>query len=294
MYNNRQINKYRSQIEINKHNALGYKRVSDVSQIERSSLDTQDKEIKKYCQENNLNLLKIFADEGKSGLTTVGRDGFTDLIEEVQPGNFVIVYELSRFSRKQVDVLVYIQDLVKNKGCTFICLNPRIDSRDPSADLMLGIYSTVFQEESKRTSERVKANMHRLSEEGKLLCRPPFGYVHNENTREYIPDDEQQEVVQRIKLMHLCGVNQTEIARRLNAEELGHVLNNNKATKHANPTFSRTTVNIIIQNYGFIKDDKSPQFTYPQRVENWNQSVKSKKKKTKPKATSEIPEEIPK
>lgn len=288
MHNTRQLKKLKSQIEVNKHNALGYKRVSDISQVEKSSLDTQDFEIRKFCQENNINLLKIFVDAGKSGLKIDGRDGFSELIQEVQPGNFVIVYELSRFSRDQADVINYIRDLVRNKGCTFISLNPRIDSRDPSADLMIGLYSTIFQEESNRIGERVKTNMQRLSGEGKLLCRPPFGYIHDDDTRRYIQDEDQQSVVQKIKMMHLCGVNQNEIAKRLNEEGLGHVLNNNKTKKILEPTFSRTTVNIILQNYGFIKDDKSPQYTYPERVENWNNSINQKKKKKVVKVTDTV------
>ena len=36
--------------------------------------------------------------------------------------------------------------------------------------------------------------MGRLSEEGKLTTRPPFGYVHESNTRKFIEDPEQQEV----------------------------------------------------------------------------------------------------
>jgi len=124
-------------------------------------------------------------------MTTAGREGFLKLLEEIQPGNFLIVCELSRFARDQADTIYTFRDLVRNKGCTFICLNPRIDSRESNADLLLGIFSSVYQEESKRISERVKANMNRLSEEGKLLCRPPFGYVHTP-TRRYIPDPEQQ------------------------------------------------------------------------------------------------------
>lgn len=146
--------------------------MSDVKQIDRASLETQSKLITQFCQENKLNLIKIYADEGISGMTTAGREGFLKLLEEIQPGNFLIVCELSRFARDQADTIY-----------TFICLNPRIDSRESNADLLLGIFSSVYQEESKRISERVKANMNRLSEEGKLLCRPPFGYV---------PDPEQQ------------------------------------------------------------------------------------------------------
>lgn len=237
--------KFNEQIKINQCNALGYIRVSDVKQIDRASLETQSKLITQYCQENKLNLIKIYADEGISGMTTAGREGFLKLLEEIQPGNFLIVCELSRFARDQADTIYTF----RNNRCTFICLNPRIDSRESNADLLLGIFSSVYQEESKRISERVKANMNRLSEEGKLLCRPPFGYVHTP-TRRYIPDPEQQTVVQKIRIMHLCGVNPSEIAKRLNNEGLGHVLNNNKTKKSSDPRFSRTTITIILQNYG--------------------------------------------
>jgi hypothetical protein len=49
--------------------------------------------------------------------------------------------------------------------------------------------------------------------------------------------------------MHLCGVNPSEIAKRLN---------NNKTKKSSDPRFSRTTITIILQNYGFIKIHISP------------------------------------
>jgi DNA invertase Pin-like site-specific DNA recombinase len=278
MFKARYPERIQEQIDANKSYAVGYKRVSDISQVSGASLDTQTKEITKYCQENKLTLLKIYSDEGISGLSVAGRGGFLQLIEEIKPGNFIIVYELSRFSRDIADIINYFRDLVRNKGCTFISLNPRIDSRDSCAELMIGIYASVTQEESNRTSERVKSNMRRLSEEGKLLCRPPFGYVH-EPSRRYVPNEEQQAVVEKIRLMNLCGVKSTEIAKRLNNEGLGRVLNNNKKKKISDPTFSCRTIQIILQNYGFVKNEHSPKYTYPQRVEAWNMSINSKSHK---------------
>jgi site-specific DNA recombinase len=292
MQNTRQSNNYYSQLEVNRSNAVGYRRISDERQIDGASFETQEAEIRKYCQENKLNLLKIYEDEAKSGMTTVGRDGFLNLINEIQPGNFIIVHELSRFCRDQLDTISYFRDLVRNKGCTFISITPHIDSRDSTSDLMVGIYSSIFQEESRRTGERVSANMQRLSKEGKLLCRPPFGYVHDPKTRRYIPDDQQQDVVAKIKTMYLGNVNQAEIARRLNAAGFGPVLNNNKTKKIENIKFTRSTVNIILQNYGLIKDKKSPEFTYPQRVEAWNLSLVGKRNKNKTNAVSLINSQI--
>src|ERR1700752_608087 len=124
----RQLKPSDSIIESNNKFALGYIRVSDVSQIERNSLMTQTKAIMKYCDDNHLELLNIYKDEGKSGRSTEGRDDFIELMKAVKPGNFVIVYELSRFSRDLKDITDHFRNLVKNKGCTFISLNPFIDS----------------------------------------------------------------------------------------------------------------------------------------------------------------------
>lgn len=267
------LSKAKDELEANKKNAYGYIRVSDVSQIERSSLSNQYKSIIKYCEDNNLDLLDVFRDEGKSGMSTNGRDGFLDLMKTVKPGNFVIVYELSRFARDQQDTINNFRDLVRNKGCTFICLNPFIDSRTPQADMMIGIMSTIAQEESNRTSIRVKSNMQRLSEEGKLVCRPPFGYIHDPSTRRYVPDEPQQEIVRKLQIWHLNKVSMTEMAKRLNNDGLGPVLNNNKKKKNPDAKFTASTIGIILRGYGFIKDDKSPSFTHPERIETWNNSL---------------------
>lgn len=196
----RQIKPSEAIIQANKKVAYGYIRVSDISQIERNSLMTQTKAIMKYCEENGLELENIYKDEGKSGRTTEGRDDFLELMRIVKPGNFIIVYELSRFSRDLKDIVDHFRNLVRNEGCVFISLNPHIDSRNDMSEMMIGIMGTVAQQESDRTSIRVKSNMRRLADEGKLLCRPPFGYTHNAESRRYEEDPEQQEVLKQMEL----------------------------------------------------------------------------------------------
>lgn len=260
-------------IDINKKQAWGYIRVSDPSQVEGSSLVTQTRAIEKFCSDNQLELLDIKQDAGKSGLSTYGRDGLADLLKVVQPYNWIILYELSRLSREQRYVVNTFGDLVEEKRCTFICLNPSIDSRDKECMLKLGIFSTIFQEESHRISERVKNNMNRLSSEGSLVTRPPFGYVHDKESRKYVEEPEQQEVVKLMEIYYLSGVNMNKIAKRLNDEGYGHVLNNNKTKQNPNAKFTAATVGKILRGYGIINDDKTPQFLYPVKVNNWNNNT---------------------
>ncbi len=247
---------------------LGYTRVSRMDQVERQSLETQRKAIQDYCVKNNLNEPIMYTDEGKSGMSMVHRQHFLQLMEDARYGNYIIVYELSRFCRDQKDFINSFRDLVRNKKCTFICLNPFIDSRDSTSDLFIGIYSSVAQEESKRVSERVKSNMNRLSKESKLICRPPFGYVQNE-VRKFVPEPEQQEVLSKMHVWLLGGCTLNQITKRLNEQNLGYVLNNNKKMKLENPIFHFTTVDSILRGHGYIKDDKI-RSTYQERVDNWN------------------------
>jgi DNA invertase Pin-like site-specific DNA recombinase len=276
-------------IETNQKQAWGYIRVSDQSQIEGSSLLTQTRAIEKFCTDNNLELLDIKRDEGKSGRSTRGRDGLAVLLSSIQPYNWVILYELSRLSRDQADVINTFRDLVNNKKCTFICLNPEIDSRKETCQLMLGIYSSVAQEESNRISIRVSHNMNMLSSEGNLMTRPPFGYKHNKETRKYIEDTEQQQIVNEIEIMYLSGVNINQISKRLNEERKGHVLNNNKVKHVANPKFTACTVGKILRGYGIIKDNKTPQFLYPQKVENWNSNTHKSKTSKRSNTCEKVP-----
>ena len=53
---------------MDKMRVVGYKRVSTFIQMEDGySLEYQQSEIEKYCQAHNLELVEIYADEGKSG-----------------------------------------------------------------------------------------------------------------------------------------------------------------------------------------------------------------------------------
>ena len=49
------------------------------------------------------------------------------------------------------------------------------------------------------------------------------------------------------------------------------MMNNNKKK------FTASTISSILHGYGIIQDNKTPKFTYHQRVENWNNSIHNPK-----------------
>ena len=112
--------------------------------------------------------------------------------------------------------------------------------------------------------------MNRLTAEGHLICRPAFGYVRDPLTRMLSPEPQQQEVIEQMHIWYLCGVSMNEIGTRLNKEGKMNLINLNKKTPLKNPRFHTSTISLILHNYHFIMDDKTPPFSYPQRVRNWN------------------------
>lgn len=85
-------------------NVYGYHRTSTKEQ----HLDRGIEEIKKYCQDNQFNLVNIFTDQqtGKN----FNRPGYTVLVEDVLwAGDTLIVTELDRLGRNKRDTMKQIQ-----------------------------------------------------------------------------------------------------------------------------------------------------------------------------------------
>lgn len=240
-----------------------------------ATLETQEKSIKNYCDKEGIYLVKIFVDEAISGRSTKGRDDYLVMIEMVQKGWYVIVFDTSRASRDGLEGIALFRDL-KSRGCYLVGLDG-LDSRHDD-EMIAAIRFSIAQKESENTSRRVTENMRRLSEEGKLVIRPFFGWKKGED-KKLIEDEEQQKALARMFELHKEGLSPYQIAKKLNEEDYGKCINNNKTkgSKTASCKFWNTTVKCILQGHGLIPDDL-PKYTIRERIDNWNKMDRTPKK----------------
>lgn len=171
------LNEERKIIEKRKRVAA-YCRVSTDNEDQANSFESQQRYFKQYIERNpDWELYEIFADEGISGTSTKKRKEFNRMIACAKNGDFdlIITKEISRFARNTLDSIYYTRDLKKH-GVGVIFMNDNINTLDGDAELRLAIMSSIAQEESRKTSERVKWGQKRQMEQGVVFGRSMLGY----------------------------------------------------------------------------------------------------------------------
>lgn len=161
-----------------KKRVAAYCRVSTDNEDQANSFESQQRYFRQYIERNpDWELYEIFADEGISGTNTKKRKEFNRMIACAKNGDFdlIITKEISRFARNTLDSIFYTRDLKKH-GVGVIFMNDGIDTMDGDAELRLAIMSSIAQEESRKTSERVKWGQKRQMEQGVVFGRSMLGY----------------------------------------------------------------------------------------------------------------------
>ncbi|MDE5974360.1 MAG: recombinase family protein [Eubacterium sp.] len=155
-----------------------YCRVSTDKTDQANSLESQQQFFSEYISRNHLwELYDIYVDDGISGTNTKKRAAFNQMIEDAKSGKFdlIITKEISRFARNILDSIGYTREL-KSLGIGVIFLNDNINTLDSDAEMRLAFLSTMAQEESRKTSERVKWGLRRQMEKGVVLGKDMLGY----------------------------------------------------------------------------------------------------------------------
>lgn len=161
-----------------KRKVAAYCRVSTDHEDQANSFESQQRYFRQYIERNpDWELYGVFADEGISGTNTKKRKEFNRMIACAKNGEFdlIITKEISRFARNTLDSIYYTRDLKKH-GVGVIFMNDNINTLDGDAELRLAIMSSIAQEESRKTSERVKWGQKRRMEQGVVFGRSMLGY----------------------------------------------------------------------------------------------------------------------
>lgn len=162
----------------NKLHVAAYARVSTEKDDQINSLASQKSYFADYISsQSDMELSKVYFDEGISGTQTRKRAGFNQMIKDALNGKFnlILTKEVSRFARNTVDTLFYTRKL-KEAGVGVVFTIDHIDTRQSDGELRLTIMASLAQEESRKTSERVKWGQQRRMEQGIVFGRDLLGY----------------------------------------------------------------------------------------------------------------------
>lgn len=206
-----------------KRKVAAYARVSTDHEEQQRSYEAQVNYYTEYIKSRtDWEFAGIFADEGISGCSIKGRQGFQAMIEEALNGgiNLITTKSVSRFARNTVDSLSTIRKLKEhNVECYFEKEN--IWTFDSKCELMLSILSSISQEESRSISENVTWGHRRRMADGKVSV--PFGrflgYDRGEHG-ELVVNEEEAEIVREIYRLFLSGLTPHGIGKELTARQI--------------------------------------------------------------------------
>ena len=194
-----------------------YARVSTEHEAQINALENQ---IQYYnnilAQHPEWELVGRYVDEGITGTSVKKRKNFLRMMEDAKNGMFslILTREVSRFARNTVDTLQETRKL-KSYGVEVYFTEDNIrTSDDTDGELRLTLMATLAQNESKKTSVRVKAGQKISFENGVLYGNGNIlGY--DRVGRELVVNPEQAETVKMIFNMYHDGMGCKQIAFEL-------------------------------------------------------------------------------
>lgn len=156
--------------DFEKRRVVIYARVSTEHEAQLSALENQLDWYKPILAARpNWVLAGQYIDEGITGTSAEKRPQFMQMIKDAKAGKFdmIITREVSRFARNTVDTLKYTRELKDHKVEVFF-INDNIKTFDGDGELRLTLMATLAQDESRKTSVRVKSGQQTSMNNGVL------------------------------------------------------------------------------------------------------------------------------
>ena len=234
MYSSTQVTQGKRRVAI-------YARVSTEHEAQLSALENQKDWYKPILESNpEWELVQMYIDEGITGTPASKRSQFLRMIEDAEDGNFdlILTRDVPRFARNTVDTLQYTRKL-KAIGVEVYFLNDNIKTFDGDGELRLTIMATLAQDESRKTSIRVKSGQKTSMEKGTFYGNGNIlGY--DRVNKDMVINPEQAQTVRMIFDWYLDGWGIRKIQFEL--EKLGRLTATGKKNWHA------ATVGHILKN----------------------------------------------
>ncbi len=200
--------------------AVIYCRVSTVKQEDNTSLETQEKEARAYCERAGYSVVAVHKDVHTGA--DMDRVGLHRAIDAIRQGtaNVLVVHALDRLSRNQNHQAVIFHQVEEQHGGVIESVTEQLDKSIEG--MMLRAMSAGFAAmEREKIKERMGRGKRARAESGVIMpgCRPLYGYLWaGERRTAFIPDPETAPIVQRMFREMANGGSFTSIAKSLQAD----------------------------------------------------------------------------
>lgn len=199
-----------------KRKVAAYARVSTDLEDQKNSFNAQLEEYTTRIGKNpTWEFVKLYSDKGISGTSTKHRVGFQKMIKDALDGkiDLILVKSISRFARNTVDCLKTVRELRK-KNVEVYFDKEAISTNDTKVDMMLTIFASFAQEESKSISENVKWGVRKRMAKGqrKMNVKTTLGYKTNHEGK-VIVDESTKDIVIQVFNLFAAGYTYREIAQ---------------------------------------------------------------------------------
>ena len=161
-----------------------YPRVSTEMQVDGYSLDGQKNGLKRYADREEMLIVDIYEDAGKSGKSIEGRPAFQKMLADIADGlqiDYILVYKLSRFGRNAADILNSLE-FIQSYGVNLISIEEGIDSSQTSGKLLISVLSAVAEIERENIIEQTMNGRREKARQGGWNGGfAPYGYYLKDN-----------------------------------------------------------------------------------------------------------------
>ncbi len=226
-----------------------YCRVSTDKDEQLSSYEAQIQYYTEMIAANpDWTMVRLYADEGKTGTSTKKRKEFLSMIRDCEKGkvDLVITKSVSRFGRNTLDGLDYVRRL-KRLGVGVYFEKENVNTLHMDNEMILTFCFSQAQAESESLSGSVGWGHRRNFEKGKVYYKYDsfMGYRRGPDGEPEI-DEEQAAVVRRIFARYLMGQSTCQIRKELMADGI--------KTVHGKEQWHDSVIQNMLQNEKYVGD----------------------------------------
>lgn len=198
--------------------------VDDDNKDEESNSITNQKQIlQDFARKEGYTNTMFFVDDGVSG-TTFQRPNFMRMERMAENGEIgtIIVKDLSRFGREQVEMGRLTQVVYPSLGVRFIAIQERVDTLTGEGVEMMPFHNIFNEWYAAQTSKKIRAVWQSKAEHGERVSPSvPYGYKKSEdNPKQWVIDEPAAQIVKKIYALCLAGRGPSQIARQLEEEQV--------------------------------------------------------------------------